>query len=93
MKNPDETKFFKLKNGARVEQVDEHPDHTCALFIFELEEYPEPKALSRDDFNALYSTLKSYRAVAQHIGASEAFVRQTCKNKKYKHSKSKKGNK
>jgi hypothetical protein len=73
--------------GARVEQVDEHPASSCATFIFEIEEYPEAKAPSTDDLKTLYADLRSFRAVAQRIGASEAFVRQTYQNKKYKNSK------
>jgi hypothetical protein len=61
--------------SAQVEQVDEPP----GTFIFELEAYPEAKSLSIEDLNTLYVRLKSFYKVADLIGASEAFVRQSHK--------------
>ncbi len=72
-------------SGARVEQVDE----PLTTFIFELEAYPEPKILSTDDLKALYRDLRSYKRVADPVGASEAFVRQPCNSKRYKNSNNK----
>ena len=69
---------YSLTVGARVDQVDE----PRILFIFELEAYPEPKILSIGELIPLYKNLKSFKKVAALIGASEAFVRQTCQNKK-----------
>ena len=72
-----------VKPGAQVEQVDE----PRTLFIFELEAYPEPKSLSSTDLKELHDSFKNFKKVADHIGASEAFVRQNCQKKKYKNSK------
>lgn len=73
--------------GAQVEQVDEPP----ITFVFELEAFPEPKALSSTDLKELYEVHKSYQKVAGHIGASEAFVRQKSQNKAYKKKTKTKG--
>lgn len=42
----------------------------------EFEAYPEPKALSASELTALVSSHGSSQRAADHIGASEAFVRQ-----------------
>lgn len=48
-----------------------------------MEAFAEPKLLSPSDLATLARRLGSFTAVAQLIGASEAFVRQTAQNKKY----------
>lgn len=44
------------------------------LVVFELEAWPEPKALSRDELQVLMKHFRSTIKVAKHIGASQAFV-------------------
>ena len=51
------------------------------MVIFELEAYPEAKALSSGELRALYKRLKSFYEVAEVIGASEAFARQNAKKR------------
>jgi len=71
------------ENGARVEKVDE----PRALFIFELEAYPEAKILSSNELKALYQEFNSSFKVASIVVASEAFVRHSCQKKNYKKTK------
>ena len=73
--------------GAQVEQVGEQLRSTCATFIFEIEVYPEPKFLSSAILKSLSASLGGFCQAADRIGASEAFVRQTCQAKKYKNAK------
>lgn len=80
-------RYYKL--GAQSEQVGEHLRPPCATFIFEIEAYPEPKSLSAKNLKVLCTALGGFRQVANRIGASEAFVRQTCQSKKYKNTKAK----
>jgi hypothetical protein len=63
--------------GAQVAQVDE----PLTTFIFELEAYPEAKALKSKELRALYARLKSFYKVADLIGSSEGFARQNAKVK------------
>ncbi|QLY25770.1 hypothetical protein [Bdellovibrio sp. KM01] len=58
------------KNGGESHKVDEH----SPVVIFELEAYPEPKALSVGALKELMAVLGSTVKVAKHIGASQAFV-------------------
>lgn len=44
------------------------------VVCFELEVYPEPKALTTGDLKALMKEFRSTVKVAKHIGASQAFV-------------------
>ena len=44
------------------------------MVVFELEVYPEPKALSYKEVIALWNRFKSTIKVAEYIGASQAFV-------------------
>lgn len=74
--------------GAQVEQVDEHP-FSSAAFTFELDDYPEAKALSLAELRALVQRGLKFHEVADLIGASEAFVRQTLNQRRYSHAKSK----
>ena len=78
-----------MLNGARVEQVDE----PLTTFVFELEAYPEAKALSTQELRTLYHKLGSFYAVADLIGASEAFARQNSKQKRKTRTKTNKGDK
>jgi len=64
-----------LTVGAQVEQVDE----PVATFAFEVQAYPEAKALSAIELANLYERLKSFYKVADLIGSSEAFARQNSK--------------
>ena len=73
-------KSLKFKNGARVEQVDEHRFEE-AVVIFEFEAYPEPKVLSPFELQALYDRYKSFYRVGDVIGASEGFARQNAQSK------------
>lgn len=57
-------------NGGEGLKVGEHR----AVVVFELEAFPEPRALSRDDLRKLMIPLKTTVAVADYIGASQAFV-------------------
>jgi hypothetical protein len=75
-----------LTFGAQVEQVGEHPNSRSAPFVFELEEFQEGKALSLPEFRVLCGQGMSFQQIANLIGASEAFVRQTLQRKKYKHA-------
>ncbi len=69
-----------MLNGAQAEQVGEHP----TAFIYEVEDYPEAKALTLPELRHLRDDGLSYQAIADHIGASEAYVRQTMEQKRYK---------
>lgn len=62
--------FFERVNGGEGRKVGEH----SAVVIFELEAYPEPKALSCDDLKTLIKRFKTTVAVAKYIGASQSFV-------------------
>ncbi|MDG0817195.1 hypothetical protein [Bdellovibrio svalbardensis] len=62
--------FAGAKFGGESRKVDEH----CAVVIFELEAYPEPKAASAVDLEALMRVFGSTVKVAKHIGASQAHV-------------------
>lgn len=44
------------------------------MVIFELEAYPEPKALLKADLLVLMKRFSSTVKVSSHIGASQAFV-------------------
>ncbi len=82
-----------LTFGAQVEQVDEHPTLSSNPFIYEMEEFPESLALNSTELRALYRRSPNYYDVANLVGASEAFVRQTIQGKKYKHARSQTKNK
>lgn len=56
-------------------------------FIYETEEYPEAKALTLAELKALYRQFSSTQLTADLVGASEAFVRQTLQQKKYRNSR------
>ncbi len=71
-----------LTFGAQVEQVGEHRQQATALLIFVYNCYPEAKILSSLDLRALHQDLRSWHKVAELVGASEAFARQSAKNKK-----------
>ena len=66
--------------GARVEQVGEHFCAPSALFVFEIEAYPEAKILNSVELKALRQQLGDWHLVAESIGVSEAFARQNAKN-------------
>ena len=66
-------------SGAQGEQVGEHP----GTFIFELEDYPEAKTLLPTELRDLHARFGGFQQVADLIGASEAFVRQSIQEKKY----------
>ncbi len=68
--------YFFNDNGAEVDEVDERNFGPRAVVVFEFEAYPEPKVLTPSDLRALYSRYKSFKRVAEVIGASEAFARQ-----------------
>lgn len=63
-----------MKFGRELTQVDEPPYRGSPAVIFELEAYPEPKALSATQLSALYEQLGTNKRVAEHIGASKNFV-------------------
>jgi hypothetical protein len=44
------------------------------VFFFELEAYPEPKALTKAELKTLMRTFRSTVKVTKYIGASQAFV-------------------
>jgi hypothetical protein len=67
-----------LTVGAQAAQVDE----PRTVFIFELEAYPEAKALSPAELRALYEATGSFYEVADIIGASEGFARQNAKKRR-----------
>ena len=60
--------------GRELAQVDEPPCRSSATLIFEFEAYPEPKALSATQLNALYEQLGTNKLVAKHIGSSKNYV-------------------
>lgn len=60
----------RFRFGGESRKVDEH----CAVVIFELEAYPEPKVLSVRDLEGLMRVFGSTVKVAKYIGASQAFV-------------------
>lgn len=68
-------------NGAEVDEVGEHLHQNLPVISFELESYPEPKALTQDELKALHGRLKSYYRVADLISASEAFARLNARTK------------
>ncbi|MGE0764592.1 MAG: hypothetical protein AB7N80_15055 [Bdellovibrionales bacterium] len=49
-------------------------DELRGVVCFELEAYPEPKALSGENLKALSKRFRTTVAVAEHIGASQSFV-------------------
>lgn len=53
----------------------------AAVVVFEFEEYPEPKVLGRIELEALCLRYGRFQTVADIIGASEAFVRQSVRPK------------
>ncbi len=65
------------KNGAEVDEVDERNFGPRAVICFEFEAYPEPKILNLTELRALYDRYGSYYEVADAIGTSESFARQT----------------
>jgi hypothetical protein len=86
----DEKLCWRKIFGAQVEQVGEHHSFACSPFIFEMEEFPESRALSRPELDALYRRLSNFYEVAELVGASEAFVRHTIQKKSYKHARAQK---
>lgn len=58
------------KIGGESHRVDEH----LTVVIFELEAYPEPKAVPVTDLEELMAVHGSTVKVAKHIGTSQAFV-------------------
>ena len=64
-----------LETGRELTQVDEPLYTGLITFIFELEVYPEPKALSSTDLDTLYQKLGTNKMVADLIGSSTNFVR------------------
>lgn len=74
--------ILDLEVGAQVEQVGEARRQPSALFIFEYNCYPEAKNLSSLELRALHQELQSWNKVAELVGASEAFARQSGKYKK-----------
>jgi hypothetical protein len=62
--------FFERINGGEGRKVSE----LRPVIVFELEAYPEPKALSRIELLALIKIFSSTVKVARHIGSSQAFV-------------------
>ncbi len=44
------------------------------MIVFELDAWPEPKALGRNDIQALMKRFKTTVTVAQVIGVSQSFV-------------------
>jgi hypothetical protein len=68
--------FERNKNGAEVDEVDERDFGHRTVVVFEFEAYPEPKVLTPSDLRVLYSRYRSFKRVAEVIGASEAFARQ-----------------
>jgi hypothetical protein len=56
--------------GGESRKVCEH----LPVVVFELEAWPEPKALSRVELKLLMKNFRSTIKVAKHIGASQAFV-------------------
>ena len=65
-----------LNYGAEVEQVVEQNFGFQAVVVFEFEEYPEPKLLSKKQLKHLYLRYNSYAKVSKHIGVSPDFVSQ-----------------
>jgi hypothetical protein len=63
-------------NGAQVEKVDEPLFASSPIFVFEMEAYPEAKALLGTDLRRLHRVFGSWYRVAELVGSSEAFVRQ-----------------
>ena len=69
-----------MRNGGERHKVGEHP----AVVFFELEAYPEPKALSASDLEKVMRVFGSTVKVAKHIGASQAYVWQRLRDNKGK---------
>lgn len=66
-------------NGARVAGVDEPAlASPQALISIEFAEVAEPKALSPSDLLRFVRFHGSYVRAAEHLGTSEAFIRQNC---------------
>ena len=74
--------------GAQAEQVGEHPSLASNPFVYEMEEFPEALALNTSELRALYRRSPNFYEVADLVGASEAFVRQTIQHRKYKNARS-----
>ncbi|MBI2606214.1 MAG: hypothetical protein HYW49_09065 [Deltaproteobacteria bacterium] len=76
-----------FKSGARGEKVGEHPaglylpPNQRATLVIEAEAYPEPRSLNQGELAALIKRFGGTLRAAEHIGASEAFVRQNIKPK------------
>jgi hypothetical protein len=69
---------FNIKNnGGENTKVGEH----SAVFIFELEAYPEPKILSSKELQELLKT-HSYRNLAKALGCSIGFIYDRCSKSK-----------
>ena len=48
----------------------------CAVVCVELEAYPEPKCLTKEELQAVVLKMAGIGKAGRHIGASESFVRQ-----------------
>lgn len=66
----------RIKDYLRRGKVGEPGTHGNGVVWVEFEAYPEPKALRPEELAAIVSVQGATQEAANHIGASEAFVRQ-----------------
>ena len=78
-----------MEFGAQAEEVGEHPSLASNPFVYEMEEFPEALVLNTSELRALYRRSPNFYELADLVGASEAFVRQTFQRKKYAHTRAK----
>ncbi len=80
------TEARSSENGAESWKVDEHPGGFfggTVVVVVEFEAWSEPKALCQADLMALMTRFGNSERVANTIGASEAFVRQSVQGRKH----------